>query len=78
VKLEFAKNEPNPAVVKIVSQLMFEAAIQARLPVKSADVLYIDVARGTAHKGARVGARMGTEIEAACANIAAMWDSIKP
>lgn len=78
LKLEFAKNEPDEQTIKIVSQIMFEAALAAMIPVASSDVLYIDVARGKAHKGARVGSRMGTEIEAACANISAMWGSIKP
>lgn len=78
LKLEFSKGEPDPDVVKIISQIMFEAALDARLPVKSTDVLYLDIARGARHKGARVGARMRTEIDAACANIAAMWEGIKP
>lgn len=78
LKLEFAKDAPGESTIKIVSQIMFEAALAARIPVTSSDVLYVDVARGKAHKGARVGSRMKTEIEAACANISAMWDSIKP
>lgn len=78
VKLEFSKNTPAPETVKIVSQIMFEAALAAKIAVGSSDVLYVDVARGRAHKGARVGSRMRTEIEAACANISAMWESIKP
>ncbi len=77
-KLEFSKTEPSAETVRIVSQLMFEAAIQAKLLVKSKDVLYVDVGRGKRHSGARVGARMRTEIEAACTNISAMWDGIKP
>jgi hypothetical protein len=78
LKLEFAKNEPDEDTIKVVSQIMFEAAVAAKVPVGSSDVLYVDVARGKTHKGARVGSRMRTEIEAACANISAMWDSIKP
>jgi len=78
LKLEFAKNEPGEETIKVVSQIMFEAALAAKIPVTSSDVLYVDVARGKAYKGARVGSRMKAEIEAACANISAMWDSIKP
>lgn len=78
LKLEFAKDEPDEDTIKVISQIMFEAALAAKIPVTSSDVLYVDVARGKTHKGARVGSRMRTEIEAACANISAMWDSIKP
>jgi len=78
LKLEFAKDEPDDETIKIVSQIMFEAALAAGVPVTSSDVVYVDVARGKTHKGARVGSRMRTEIEAACTNISAMWDSIKP
>lgn len=78
LKLEFAKDEPDEDTIKVISQVMFEAALAAKVPVTSSDILYVDVARGKAHKGARVGSRMRTEIEAACANISAMWDSIRP
>ncbi|MEP7345620.1 MAG: hypothetical protein ABI877_10140, partial [Gemmatimonadaceae bacterium] len=50
LRLEFTKDEPDPAVVKIISQLMFEAALHARLAVKSTDVLYVDVGRGRTYK----------------------------
>jgi hypothetical protein len=76
IKLGFGAKEPSPEVVKIVSQLMFEAAVGSRVPVKASDVLYIDVARGVRHKGARAGARMVREIEAACENIGALWPTI--
>lgn len=78
LKLEFSKDAPDDATVKIVSQIMFEAAVAAKIAATSSDILYVDVARGATHKGARVGSRMRTEIEAACANITAVWDSIKP
>ena len=77
LKLEFSKDPPDDATVKIVSQIMFEAAVAAKIPITSSDIVYVDVARGSSHTGARVGSRMKTEIEAACANITAMWDSIK-
>lgn len=78
LKLEFAKDEPDERTIKIISQLMFEAALAAQLAVTSRDVLYIDVARGKAHRGARVGSRMKGELEAACANISALWNGITP
>lgn len=78
LKLEFAKNEPSAETVKIVSQIMFEAALIAKIPVGSSDVIYLDVARGRSYKGARVGSRLKTEVEAACANITSLWDGIRP
>ena len=41
-----------------------------------ASVLYFDVARGAEHRGARQGARMKGEIDAALKNIASLWPSI--
>jgi hypothetical protein len=76
VKLEFSQTKPDAKAVKIMAQGLFEAATNAGLGLSSADVLYMDCVRGVAYKGARVGARMGREIEAACQNIAALWPGI--
>lgn len=76
MKLEFSAKKPSEPLIKIMSQLMFEAAVQAEVPVRPSDVLFVDVPRGLRHKGARMGSRVRTEIEAACANIAAVWPSI--
>ena len=76
IKLEFAKNAPDPRLIKIMSQALFEAQSEAGMGLTSASVLVLDVSRGEEHRGARVGSRLGTEIEAACENIAAIWDGI--
>lgn len=76
IKLEFGVNEPSTEVVKIISQVMFESCLSSGLTVKSSDVLYLDVPRGKEHKGARMGAMMKKNIEAACKTFSAIWDSI--
>jgi hypothetical protein len=76
IKLEFAAPVPHPDVIKIITQLMFEAALQAQLPVRASDVLYLDVSRGESYKGARMASRVRTDITAACTNIAALWPTI--
>ena len=76
IKLEFAVNEPTSDLVRIVSQCLFEAAYADGHRLPSASVLFVDVPRGHRHKGARLGSRMGGNIQAACQNISAIWDRI--
>jgi len=76
IKFEFSKAEPEPTLVRIINQAMFEAAIASGLKVTSAGVLLFDIPRGNVHKGARMGSRMRGEIEAACRNIATLWPGI--
>lgn len=76
VKLDFSTSAPNDTAVKIVSQIMFEAAKGRLQSLSSSSIVYIDVTRGHEYKGARAGARTLREIEAACANIENIWPSI--
>jgi len=76
IKLEFSKEEPDPTVIRIINQAMFEAATAHGLDVTSSGVLVLDVPRGHVHKGARMGSRMKRELEAACQNIATLWPGI--
>lgn len=76
VKLEFSKEAPSDESVKIISQAMFEAAKGHVQGLSSSSVLLLDVPRGTEHRGARAGARMLNEIQAACKTIEAVWPSI--
>jgi hypothetical protein len=76
IKLEFSKDEPNAALIRIISQCMFEAARDAGLGLSSANILLLDVPRGRAHRSSRMGARMARDIEATCENISAIWDTI--
>jgi hypothetical protein len=76
-KLDFTKGATDDDIVRIVSQLMLEAALQNRLALTGSDILYLDVGSGTEHKVARIGARTKADIEAAAKNIEAMWDGIR-
>jgi hypothetical protein len=76
IKLEFTKAEPDDKLIKIISQAMYQAQSDASMGLSSSSVLYFDIPRGKVHKGARVGSRMQTELEAACENLSAIWDGI--
>ncbi len=76
IKLEFATTRPDRRVVQVITQAMFEAAEMAGAGLQAADVLYVDVRRGEVHGGARIRARLARDIEAACATIADIWNSI--
>jgi hypothetical protein len=76
IKFEFSEKESSVDAVKVMTQLLFESARQRWPGLPSSAVLYVDVAHGTAHKGARLGARVSKDIDAACKNIEAIWDSI--
>ena len=64
-------------MIKIILQVIYEAAIRSNLHVRPQDVIYLDASRAVQHKGAQVRARLRRDIEAACANIEAMWSGIK-
>jgi hypothetical protein len=55
---------------------MFESLLSKNPGLPSSSVLMFDVARGDIHKGARLGARIAKDIDAACMNIAAIWPTI--
>jgi len=76
IKLEFATTEPSVDVVRIISQVMYEAANCNGAALPSGSVLYCDVPRGAAHKGARARTRMLGNIRAACETIENIWEAI--
>lgn len=76
IKLEFGANAPDARLIRIITQAMFEAAEQHGLDLPPASVLYIDVPRHRIHRGARMGARLARDIEAACQTIAAVWETL--
>ena len=76
IKLDFSKTAPDTKLVKTITQAMFEAATQHGLQLPPSSVLYMDVTRHKVHRGARMGARLSRDIEAACQNITAIWDGL--
>jgi hypothetical protein len=80
VRLYCNAPEPSPEHVAIVCQAMFEAAVQhgwpAGAPMTPGRVIFLDLHRGVPHKGAKMRARMRTNIIAACAQVSAIWDTL--
>ena len=76
IKLDFAAQEPDGRIPRIVSQAMFEAVSERGLRLSASSILYVHVASGRITKGARLGSRMAGEIQAACGNIEAIWEKI--
>jgi hypothetical protein len=76
IKLEFGKDQPADREIKVMSQVLFEAARVGGLQIPARSVLYIDVARGAEHRGARLGAQLARDVEAACETISDIWDRI--
>jgi len=58
IKLEFGKDQPSDREMKVVSQVLFEAARVGGLQMPARSVLYLDVARGAEHREARLGAQL--------------------
>jgi len=73
VKLDFSSKAPPEPQVKIICQVMFEAARGVLEDLTGSSILYLDVPRGKQYLGARAGARTVQDIGAACENIAAIW-----
>jgi len=76
IKLDLAADAADETLIRIVLQVMYEAAVAAGLRVAPRDVIYLDISRGILHRGARARARLRRDIDAACENIAAMWEGI--
>lgn len=76
IKLGFAKDEPDPARVKIAGQLMYQAAEDVGMGLNSAGVLFLDIARGLEYRGARAGSRTIADLQAACETIRDVWERL--
>lgn len=77
VKLDCGKPTPEQKLINVVVQVMYQAAVANGQQVRPQDVIYVDVRRATRSKGARARSRIDRDVEAACANIEALWPSIK-
>lgn len=76
VKLGFLKEEPDTKVAKIICQLTFETCKNENILLPSSSFEYFDIDRGKILKFAREGSKLKKDIEAACLNIEAIWDTI--
>jgi len=77
LKLEFSSTPPDARQIAVICQCMYEGLLQSGVSATSSSVVYLDVPRGQEYRGARQGARMRREIEAACQNITALWPTIQ-
>jgi hypothetical protein len=77
IKLDLGVKEPDAKHINIILQVIFDAAVASGLTLQPKDVIYLDVPRANAHQGAKIRARLRTEIEATCENIEALWPTIK-
>lgn len=77
IKLELGADAPDKDMIKIILQVMYDAAKAAGLNVRPQDVIYLDASRALQYKGAKARARLQRDIEAACENIEAMWNGIR-
>jgi hypothetical protein len=73
IKLDMGKEIQKPLVIKVVLQLTFEAAIKDGLPISPKNVIYVEVEHGVQHSGAKRGARIMRDIDAACQTIEDVW-----
>jgi hypothetical protein len=76
IKFEFSAAEPSGDVIKIISQVMYESVNRGGATLPAASIMYYDVPRGAAHKGARVQTRTLANILAACETIENIWEAI--
>lgn len=78
IKLDFAVDVPSADAIRIASQCLFESSRGVVEDLTSSSALYLDIARGVEHRGARAGARTLADITAACETIAAIWPQLQP
>jgi hypothetical protein len=76
IRFHFGAQEPDPEHIKVICQVLFEVALNNGLIQASRDALLLDVTRGDEYRGARMGARMLRDIEAACETISDIWERI--
>jgi hypothetical protein len=76
IKLDLGVGPTDEEMIKIVLQVIFEAAAKAGMALKPKQVVYLDMSRGLQHSGAKSRTRLTRDIQAACENIEAMWDGI--
>lgn len=76
IKLGFSTDEPSDQSIKIICQGLYEAITREGYKLSSSSTLYYDVSRGAVHRGARMGARMAKNLEAACTTISDIWDGL--
>lgn len=71
------RNRPKPLEIKVMTQLMLDAANKHGHMLSGSQVLLFDVETGGIHKGARLGAQLGNDIVSECQAMEALWPTLK-
>lgn len=77
IKLDLGVEPADEEMIKVILQVIFEAAQNTGMNLLPNNVIYLDISRGLQHVGARSRTKLTRDIQAACENIEAMWDGIK-
>lgn len=78
LKFGFSGKAPEKAVLDVVTQGLYEAAVAQQIVGNPSDVIFLDIGRGIEYRGARARSRITANIHAACANIEAIWPTVRP
>ncbi|MGD0168507.1 MAG: hypothetical protein ABSE54_02155 [Smithella sp.] len=71
-----AETKPKTALIKIISQCMYEAANAGGLMLPASSILLFDIPRGETYSLAKEGEKSYTEIKATCKTISTLWETI--
>ncbi len=77
IKLDFTQAGATDDQIAIMLQLMYEASVKAELGITPKNVLYINTKAEEPHRCSKIRKHLKREIDAACENIAAIWEGIK-
>jgi hypothetical protein len=76
-KDEKVTNRPKLLEIRVMTQLMLEAANMHGHLLSGSQILLLDVETGETHKGAKLGAHLGKDIIAECQTMEAVWPTLK-
>jgi len=76
-KDEKIKSRPKSLEIKVMTQLMLEAANRHGQMLSGSQIMLFDVETGQIHKGAKLGAQLGKDILAECQSMEALWPTLK-
>lgn len=77
IKLDFTQAGATDEQIEIMLQLMYEAALGGDLGIAPKNVMYINARAAEPHRCSKIRKNLKREIDAACENIAAIWEGIK-
>lgn len=76
IKLDCSRAGATKRQIAVMLQLMYQSASTAGMGVNPKGVAYLDAIRNEQHVSGRLKPSLKKEIDAACANVSAMWPGI--